>query len=702
MNNAIESTDKPSILVVDDTRENLRLLAGILTDQGYTTRLTPDGTLALESVQASRPDLILLDIMMPGMDGYEVCRRLKADEQTRNIPVIFISALHEVFDKVKAFQVGGVDYISKPFQVEEVLARVQTHLMLQMAQRKLRDQNMQLQQEIEERKRVEEELRKYHRAVEQSSASIIITDIHGDIEYVNPKFVQISGYAADEVIGHNPRFLKSGFMDQYQYNELWEIISSGREWRGEFHNRRRDGTLYWEIASISPIFNEAGHITHFVSVKEDITDQKHMQQMLADERAMLAERVRERTSALSTANAELTRASRLKDEFLASISHELRTPLNAILGMSEALHSHVYGDMNEKQLETIEIITQSGQRLLKLVNDVLDLARIDAGKVKINKTPCMVRSVAQATLQVIAKEARHKHLETSFEIDESIQLAFLDESCLRQVLVKLLDNAVKFTPEHGKIGVKIFTDDASSAIYFQVWDSGIGMSLDDLEHLFQPFVQLDGGTARHYAGTGLGLAIAYRLIDKHCGSISVESTLDAGSCFTIALPWHEMTEEDIATWQGSVSSHDADSQIQQPLEQSVPSEKYADVEHAHTIVLADDNEMFIETLASFLTEKGYRVVVARNAVEVIDRVREERPSMLLLDFEMPGMDGMKLLQTLKEDETLQNMPVAILASLVRPNDKERYLEAGASIYVARPFRHEWLLETIESCCANTT
>ena len=255
------------ILIVDDKLDNLRLLSNILKEQGYNVRSLRKGQAVLKSVLHAPPDIILLDILMPGMNGYDVCKQLKADDRTREIPVIFISALHEIDEKLNAFAVGGVDYITKPFQKEEVVARVRTHLTLRHIQTSL-------EQEIAERKRTEEELWKLYRAVECSASSIVITDLDGTITFVNPAFCQRTGYSAQEAIGQNPRILKSGKHPPEFYQEMWTTISHGKVWRGELTNKRKNGEMYWEHVSISSVENSGGRITHYVGVKDDITQLK--------------------------------------------------------------------------------------------------------------------------------------------------------------------------------------------------------------------------------------------------------------------------------------------------------------------------------------------------------------------------------------------------------------------------------------------
>ena len=266
--------DSHDILVVDDNLQNLKLLIALLDKRGYLARPVNSGKLALRVVQAAPPDLILLDIDMPDMDGYEVCKKLKENPITRDIPVIFLSAYQDVTEKLKAFQAGGIDYITKPFLAEEVFARVEKHLSISILQKELKVQNKELRIEISERKKAEAELRKLAQAVNCTGSPIIITDLDGKIEFTNNAFSTLTGYAAEEVTGHTPRVLKSEQTKGNIYEELWETITKDEVWRGDLLNRKKDGELYWDHLVISPITDKDGKKTHYVAIRDDITNRK--------------------------------------------------------------------------------------------------------------------------------------------------------------------------------------------------------------------------------------------------------------------------------------------------------------------------------------------------------------------------------------------------------------------------------------------
>lgn len=382
-----------------------------------------------------------------------------------------------------------------------------------------------------QRKRTEEELKKLHRAVEQSPATVAITDVTGQIQYVNPRFTQLTSYTPEEAIGKNPRLLSSGVHPKSFYADLWETILSGREWFGTFCNRKKNGELYWERASISPVRDESGAVTNFVAVKEDIT------QLLKYE-----EELKQAKEAAENAN-------RAKSDFLAGMSHELRTPLNAIIGFSEVLKEQFFGPLAAKQEEYVNDILESGRHLLSIINDILDLSKVEAGKMDLEPSRISVGDLLSGSLIMVKeKAARHRinlELDIASEVENLILVA--DQRKLRQVLYNLLSNAEKFTPDGGSIRLSARIvpeppeDGASEKniplLEVSVADTGTGISAEHLEKLFDSFYQVDGSRQGKTPGTGLGLPLSRDLIKLHGGSLWVESEgAGKGSIFTFRIP----------------------------------------------------------------------------------------------------------------------------------------------------------------------
>lgn len=399
----------------------------------------------------------------------------------------------------------------------------------------------------------------------------------------------------------------------------------------------------------------------------------------------------ERAAALRVANAELARAARLKDEFLASMSHELRTPLNAILGISEALREQVYGAINENQISALHNIEESGRHLLSLINDILDLSRIEAGKLELEIDPISVESVCAASLRFIHQMAQHKQLKISAQYDPDVKIIHADERRLKQVLVNLLSNAVKFTPANGAVGLEVWSEPQHETVHFTVWDTGIGISTQDLIKLFQPFVQLDSSLSREYPGTGLGLVLVHRMVELHGGGVSVLSDPGKGSRFTVSLPWQK--ENTLALAAEKEPAELGDNKMLSSVLLTVGGNAEAS---APLILLAEDNESHRKTLIDYLRGKKYRVSLSREGNEALAQAREERPDLILMDIQMRGMSGLDAIRNMRQEVGLHTIPIVALTALAMPGDRERCLEAGANEYLSKPVSLKKLLTVIET------
>ena len=304
-------------------------------------------------------------------------------------------------------------------------------------------------------------------------------------------------------------------------------VREGERWHGFIGFADAVRSRVWDPSEVMLLKTAAEMIGVFL-------DRRRIGRALEEERLRLVERVAERTGELERANRELTRAARSKDEFLANMSHELRTPLTAVLGMTEALRDRVYGELNDKQLRALETVERSGAHLLALINDILDISRIEAGKLELEILPVSLARVCEAGLRMVRGPAEKKRVTLVSRLEADPGAFPADERRLRQILVNLLSNAVKFTPEGGMVTLTVAGD--SERIRFSVRDTGIGIAPEDMERIFEPFTQLDGGFSRFQEGTGLGLALVRRLIHLHGGDLSVESEPGEGSVFTVALP----------------------------------------------------------------------------------------------------------------------------------------------------------------------
>ncbi len=371
--------------------------------------------------------------------------------------------------------------------------------------------------DITARRAAEAELRKLHRAIEHTASGVVITDPEGVIEYVNPAFTHITGYTPEEAIGRNPRILKSGKHSREFYAELWNTIKGGKIWRGEMVNRRKNGELYWEMQIISPIVDERGEITHFVAVKTDVTERKRMEEQL------------------KAAHDQALEANRLKTRLLANVSHDMRTPLGAIVGYAEMMSNGILGPLTDEQRRVTLNILDSSRQLLDFVNDLINQAELETGKIVITPRPFTPQELLEAVGTQVAF-ARQKGLTVTTEIAPDLPEKLLgDPYWLSQILRNLVSNAIKFT-DQGSIHIALLRPDEQHWA-IQVRDTGRGIAPEAQERIFEPFRQADETpTRRELTGSGLGLSIVAGLTELMQGAVKVDSTVGEGSTFTVTFP----------------------------------------------------------------------------------------------------------------------------------------------------------------------
>lgn len=364
-------------------------------------------------------------------------------------------------------------------------------------------------------KKYEERLLLYSAAITQSPTAIMVTDIDGNIEYVNPKFTEITGYTFEEVIGKTPRILKSGFTPRKVYENLWNTIKSGQTWKGDIYNKRKDGSLYWEEVLISSVKNFKGEIEHFVALFVDITERKK----LLEELIKAKEKAEE--------------SDRLKSAFLANMSHEIRTPMNAILGFTELL---LEPDLNVESRENfVNIIHQSVVRLLNTVNSIVEISKIEAGLVTVNLSIVDIQKCIDDLINLFIPEANKKGLSLVLDnkLPETEALILTDQSKVESIFTNLINNAIKYT-NTGEIRVGSILHD--QVIEFYVKDTGIGIPADQHHKIFDRFIRSDFVDKDAKQGSGLGLSIAKAYVEMLNGKIWVESETGKGSTFYFTLP----------------------------------------------------------------------------------------------------------------------------------------------------------------------
>lgn len=381
-------------------------------------------------------------------------------------------------------------------------------------------------------------------------------------------------------------------------------------------------------------------------------------------------------AALQQAKETAEAATRHKSEFLANMSHELRTPLNAIIGFSEVLLEKMFGELNEKQEEYLHDILSSGQHLLALINDILDLSKVEAGKMELEPAVFNLRELLEGSLVMIKERALAHGLTLSLDIAKEIDTFVGDERKVKQILFNLLSNAVKFTPDRGKVSVSAIKTDG--AVHVVVRDTGIGIAVEDQQQIFEAFQQVGKGTVGKTEGTGLGLALTKKFVELHGGQMWVESCVGQGSAFTFTLPIV-----------GTAKSTRLSSVRQRAAKEGVNEENST----KPLVLIIDDDTKAAELLRLYLTEAGYAVAIARDGQAGLEQLTQLAPDAIILDVLLPKLDGWTLLSQIKAAPATKDLPV-IIASIV--DQKSKGLALGAVQYLVKPVHREELLEELSA------
>jgi PAS domain S-box-containing protein len=518
----------------------------------------------------------------------------------------------------------------------------------------------------------------YHALLfEHISDAIVAVDADMIVRDWNRAAERIYGYRAGEVLGRSlPEVARTQTPPTEDASMLADLYAGGF-WLGEVTHLHKDGHPIPMYSSVSVVRDADGLITGYVAVNRDMTEQRRAQQAIEDERALLAQRVEERTLELRAANRQLVHAAKAKDEFLASMSHELRTPLNAVLVLSEIIDTEAAGPVTAQQRKYLKNIQESGQHLLGLINDVLDLSKIEAGMLSVDCGPVAVTDLCTASIGLIAGQAQAKQITYSTSVDSEVRLIQADGRRTKQILVNLLSNAVKFTPAQGQVGLMVAGDRTAELVRFTVWDTGIGIAPEQMVQLFEPFVQLDSSLTRRYEGSGLGLPLAIRLARLQGGNIEVESEVGKGSHFTLSLPWTPLTAANAVAAGPKTAERRGN-----------------DAATTGSVLLVDDTPTFLHAARDYLRLRGIDVATATSGSEALALSRARRPDLILMDIQMPELDGLATTHLLRQDPELSAVPVVALTALAMPGDYERCLEAGMVDYFTKPISLQRLYDVV--------
>ncbi|MFV9504524.1 MAG: PAS domain S-box protein [Oscillochloridaceae bacterium umkhey_bin13] len=526
--------------------------------------------------------------------------------------------------------------------------------------------------DVSDRRRAESALRESRASLQSfldtASDLIQILDASGTIRYVNSAWCETLGYRREDVLGRSIYlFVAPNYRDPYR-KVREALLQDGQPRQTEVIFQTSKGAAVVVEGQIWIRQSTEGQaVTN--AIFRDVTRRKQIEE------------------ALRVANTEMERALRTKDEFMATMSHELRTPLNAILAVSETLREELHGPLNPHQHESLGHIETSGRHLLALINDILDLSRVEAGLLDIQPEPVPVNEVCHVSVQFIRAQATQKSLLLQLDLEEAPPIVYADPRRLKQMLVNLLSNAVKFTPPGGQVSLRVTARSAQNQVTFTVSDTGIGIAPGDQARLFKPFTQLDSRLSRQHEGTGLGLALVHRLITIHGGTITVESAPGLGSHFRLNLPLHpsspEVEEAEPTPLAGAMA-----------ITRSMPAS--TKVTSQARLLLVDDNPINLQVLTDYLQARGFAVITAQHGHEALRLAVAEAPDLILMDIQMPELDGFEVIKLLRATTMHATTPIIALTALAMPGDRERCLAAGASTYLARPVVLKELLQTIHT------
>jgi PAS domain S-box-containing protein len=660
--NETASLEAPKkLLAIDDSSTFLQELASVLRTEGYDVILAQSGEEGLPLLAIQRVDCVLLDLVMPGLGGEETCRRIKGTPATRDIPLIMLTAQEDRQAMIRGLAAGADDFIPKSSDLTIIKARVRAQLRRKQFEdenRRIRDELSQKQLEATEaraaralaesraamvselERRVQErttELRESEeslaRTLESIGDAVIATDVEGKVMRVNAVAGAMTGFSPDEMRGRPLGELCRLIDEQTGAPAEDPIAEALRTPAGEAavasHNLlvARGGRTHPVAQTGAPIRDAQGQVRGVVLVLRDLTEERRMQHLRAEARELQAE------------NRHILEASRMKGEFLANMSHELRTPLNAIIGFAELLHSGEVNPETPEHREFLGYILDSGRHLLQLINDVLDLSKVEAGKFQFFPELIDLRVLVEEVLAILRTIVAGKRITIRREIDAAVTGIVLDGSRCKQVLYNYLSNALKFTPEGGEVTVRVLPE-GDEHFRLEVEDTGVGIAAEDINRLFVEFQQLEAGVAKRHAGTGLGLALTKRLVEAQGGWVGVRSTPGKGSIFHAVFPRRPLPGAELPP---------APRQLLPPAPEGAPV----------VLVVEDDprdRDVLIETLAG----AGYAADTAATGAEGLEKCRANRYAAVTLDLLLPDINGTEVLRRIRNEGRNRDVPVVVV------------------------------------------
>ncbi len=508
--------------------------------------------------------------------------------------------------------------------------------------------------DITTEKKHQEDLRMLHQAIMQSPVPIVITDLEGYIEFFNPAFCKITGYKKEELVGKKTNIQKSGYHPQSFYQNLWDTITSGNEWVGEFKNRNKNGRVYWELASISSLKDEHGIITNYIKISEEITSFKRLEEDL--KRSQKRTRIENQS----------------RNSFMANMSHEIRTPINGIIGFSELLKS---GDLTpDQQLRYVDIIEESSRYLLLLIDDIIDISKIEANELKVKKDACSLKATFKELAELFRemKEDKQKdHIEIRFRKPKlkHHDFIFTDTRRLKQILFNLFDNALKYTESgYVEIGYQLMNQ---NRIQFYVEDTGMGIPKENLKTIFNRTLRHAHSLKEREGGAGLGLAISDGLVKLLGGSMNVKSAPNKGSIFYFTIPYDKISAPAKAPQKSAKSDYNFE---------------------GCTILIAEDVDYNYEYLFEILKETKATVLWAKDGIDALNLYGKNEIDLVLMDIQMPEIDGYEATRTIRQSN--EKIPIIAQTAYAMSDEHQKCLDAGCNEVLSKPIKMKALLDTL--------
>ena len=651
----------PKILIVDDRPENLLVMEKVLKNLDAEIHKALSGQKALALLLRHHFALILLDVQMPEMDGFETASLIRGNRETQDIPIIFVTAIsRELKFMFEGYELGAVDYLLKPIDPLIITSKVKVFLQIDRQKQKL---EMLLSESQRNKERI------FHQnqlILNAAGEGIYGLDDQGNTTFCNPAAARMIEYEVKDLIGRSMHdIMHHTKPDGLPYpKEECPIYGAFKD--GKVHHvtdevfYKKDGTSF-PVEYISTPMRDEGVLIGAVVIFKDIRKQK------------LAE------GAIIRAKEEAERANRAKSEFLSRMSHDLRTPLNAVIGLSQVLTKSETDPLTSVQKIDVELISKAGQHLLALINEILEMAQIESGKIPITLEPIDVSMLINEPLDLMSPLAKQKGIVLKNHIKRDTGLFLLgDKIRLRQVLLNLISNAIKYNQLGGSVTL---SDELTSEgmMRISVTDTGLGIPVQQDAHVFEPFTRFHEEVT-DVEGTGIGLAICKKLMNLMKGRIDFRSRMEKGTCFFIELP---------------VCDPPPEQQERKPaVTEKTLKKKRKEVEIV--ILYIEDQPSDIVTVGKFFKNSPKIMFLTASRAKLgLELALVHRPNLILMDIDLPGMDGIEAFEHLQSNDTTRNIPVIAVSAIVTQNDIEKALKAGFKEYITKPIDMDHFLKTID-------